>query len=268
MSDQDNTTPPPPAGGPPPADSPPPPPGGAAPPPPGGAAPPPGGAAPPPPAGNPIPWEDRERLGFVPALIENAKLFITKPQEAFQRTRRQGDYGSPLLWVLIIAVVVGIFQWIWSLLSFGSIATFLPPDAREQMGFILSAMAGGGFFSSVILGPIFAIIGLFIGGAILHLCLMLVQGLSESDAGFEGTVRGVSYAYIAQLGQIVPVIGGLIALVWSIFLLVVGLSTLHRTTQGKALAAVLIPFVLCCVCILLVVFAGVGAAFFGAAQAN
>jgi hypothetical protein len=258
MSDFENQTPPPGGGAtpPPPAGSPPPPPAGAAPPPPGGFGSPPGAPS------NPIPWENRDQLGFVQALVENVKLFTVNPKEAFARTREQGDYASPILYVVILSVVVGIINWIWSLVFTAPMGTFLPPEAQEQFGWMMTMMAGGGIIN-VILAPIMALIGLFIGAAILHLCLMLVQGLAESRAGFEGTVRVISYAYIANLANIVPVVGGLIALVWSLILLVIGFSTMHRTTQGKAIAAVLVPVILCCVCILAFVFFGVGAAFLG-----
>jgi hypothetical protein len=225
--------------------------------------PPPGGGAPPP-AVAPIPWEDRQRLGFVTAAIENVKLFVTAPQEAYRRTREKGDLGSPILWTIIIGVVAGVIRWIWGLMFAAPSLAFLPAEARAQFAPILAMMAGGGIVT-VILTPIFAVIGLFIGGAILHLCLMLVKGLDQSTAGFEGTVRAIAYGQVAQLAQIVPFVGGLIAMVWGIFLYVVGLSTLHKTTQGKALAAVLIPVALCCVCLILV-FLGVGAAIFSAAN--
>ena len=45
-----------------------------------------------------------------------------------------------------------------------------------------------------------------------------------------------------------PFAGGLIAMVWAIVLETIGLATLHRTSYGKAVAAVL-PLLICCVCL-------------------
>jgi len=53
----------------------------------------------------------------------------------------------------------------------------------------------------------------------------------------------------------------LIAVVWWIVLAVLGITRLHRTTQGKAIAAILIPLVLCCGGLLLLAMIA-GAAFF------
>lgn len=68
----------------------------------------------------------------------------------------------------------------------------------------------------------------------------------------------MSYSYVSSLAQVVPVVGGLIALVWNIILQVIGLVRMHRTTQGKAVGAVLIPIGLCCVCVIVVIVVAIG----------
>jgi hypothetical protein len=235
--------------------------------------PPPGGSSP---AGNPIPWEDRQRLGFVKALLDNAKLFITAPQEAYRRTRESGDYGSPILWVVILALVVGLLRWAVSLVFTAPMLPFMPAGGMEGgeaagAAAAMALVAGGGFVGAVIIGPIMAVVGLFIWAAIVHLCLMMLSALGSSRAGFEGSVRALAYTQIASIVQIVPFVGPLIALVWTIYLATVGISTLHRTTQGKAVAAVLIPIAVCCVCIVaaIAIFgAAIFAAISGAAAGN
>lgn len=255
MSDQDWTPPPPPGGGRLPPDPPPPIP----PAPPSGdpfapGEPPPGA---PPPAAAPLPWEDRQRLGFVNALIETIKLLVTAPGEAFRRVREKGDFVGPLLFAVIIGWAMAIVGQIWSLMFQSTWISFLPPEMRDQIGPMLAGSAVG-FIVTVILAPVLVTVGLFIWSGIVHLFLMLVGGTGNSTAGFEGTFRAASYAQVASLAQIVPILGGLIALVWGIILQAIGLATLHKTSQGKAAAAVLLPLVLCCVC------AGVVVALVGA----
>ena len=84
-------------------------------------------------------------------------------------------------------------------------------------------------------------IGLFIAAAVFHLCLMMVGGLNQSTSRFEGTFRTVSYSSVSMLANIIPFVGGLIGLVWGFFLNVKGAVRMHKTTPGKALAALLIP---------------------------
>lgn len=259
----------PPSGGPP-SDTPPPPPGdagsgggsGFSPPPAGGGgggggA---GGATPP---GNP--WEQRDRLGFVNAFIENIKLFALSPAEAFAQTRRTGDFVGPLIFGVLVGWIGYIFSQLWGMVLGGGMMSMMPAEMREGMGSQMM-FQGGTSILGIIFYPVLGVIGLFIAAGIIHLCAMLVGAVAESDSGFEGTFRVAAFASVANLASIIPIVGGLIGLVWGIFLWVVGLSTLHRTTQSKALMAVLIPVVLCCLCIIAVVF--FGAAGFMAAMSN
>ncbi len=62
-----------------------------------------------------------------------------------------------------------------------------------------------------------------------------------------------------NVAHVIPLVGGLAAGVWGIYLIVVGAQQLHKTTSGKALFGVLLPVALCCVCAIL------GIAFAGAA---
>ena len=84
--------------------------------------------------------------------------------------------------------------------------------------------------------------------------LMLVGG---ADKGFEATARVCSYAQASQLAQVIPFCGGLLSLVWSLILLIVGLSTAHGISRGKAAVAVILPVVLCCAFLVAMTFFGV-----------
>ena len=106
-----------------------------------------------------------------------------------------------------------------------------------------------------------SIITLVMGGAILiFFVAMFIPSLALRvrrlhDIGLSG--------WMILIG-VIPFVGGLAAVVWNLILVVLGVVRMHRTTQGKAIAGVLIPLLLCCVCILLViglVVGGLAAAF-------
>jgi hypothetical protein len=226
------------------------------------------GTAPPePPAGGDDhqgnPWERRSELGASQGFLEALKLFVVSPGEAFGQTRRQGDYVSPLLFAIIVGFVGVLIGKVWEIIFGMSVLSAFPPELRDQLPFLV----GGSTLSlvlTVILAPIYILVALFIWSALLHLCLVLVGGLKQSTAGFEGTFRVVSYATVAQLGSLVPVFGGLITLVWSIVLGVIGITSLHKSSQGQAVAALLIPLALCCLCLVFIMMsvgAGLLAAF-------
>ena len=228
-----------------------------APPPPGPppTAPPPGG----PPATRPgLPWDNRKDLG---ALVDTAKLLITSPGRAYAMAREKGDYGSPLLFVLVFAIVGSILSALWQMVfgpaSFAKYMSNLPPELRDMMG--SGTMGVGRLIAGIILGPIIGIVVLFIWSGIVHLVLQLLGGLRESTAGFEGTFRAIAYASVVEIAVIVPLLGGPIAAVWSLVLQVIGLAILHRTSQGKAIGAVLLPAAVCC-CVAIGLVVAMGAA--------
>ena len=158
-----------------------------------------------------------------------------------------------MLFGIIVGWVGLVFNAVWSSMFGASWARFVPEQYRDAV----LARAGGGILSQVILGPFFVAIALFIGAAILHVCFMIVGALTSSKSQFEGTFRLVSYSSIAHIAYVVPVVGGLAALVWRVYLMVIGAQQLHKTTQSKALLGIVLPIALCCVCaVLCVVFAG------------
>lgn len=213
----------------------------------------------PPQAGAPptLPWEDRQRLGFFEALVETVRLFVTEPAEAWRRTPEKGSMVDPLLFAVIVSWIGVIFTSLYGLVFTVPWLKYLPPQMQRSFG---SSMTGHATMAigQMILAPIFIVIVLFIGSGILHLCLMLVGGLSNSTAGFDGTFRVAAYSSVASLAGAIPFVGGLVSAIWKLILVVMGIMAIHRTTQGKAIAAVLIPIVVCCGC-----FALVMTVFFG-----
>ena len=210
---------------------------------------------PPPPAaptGPPqsIPWEDPKRPSAFERFAETVKAIATRPGAAFARMPKTGGIGKPLLYGIIvgwIGVGVAIF---WNVLFQGMWIPFLDrADAGVMAGFTAAWAIG-----MAILSPVFLIIGVFIGAAILHLMLMIVGGAKH---GFEATVRVVCYAQTAQLAAIIPICGGLLAAVWAVVLYVIGFTAAHETTTGKAVLAVILPLVLCCVFMAFLLFMGV-----------
>ncbi|MEM7481194.1 MAG: YIP1 family protein [Acidobacteriota bacterium] len=230
---------------------------------------------PPPPAGGPpaggppygptsdssLPWENRSQVGFMPALIDSVKLFVTSPREAYARAQEKGDFVSPLLYAVIIGTVAGIVGQIWGLLFQGSWMAMMPAEYQDMMG---PMMAGGGasIILTIVFMPFYIAAFMFVWAGIVHLILMLLKAV-DANVGFEGTFRGVAYSQTASLAQIVPLVGGLIAMVWTIFLSIIGIARMHKTTEGKAAAGVLIPIGLCCACIIIAFILG-GAALMSA----
>ena len=199
----------------------------------------------------PIPWEDPARSGAFDRFVETVKLLATRPGEAFAGMPTTGGIGSPLLYAIVVGWIGIAVAVAWNSLFQGM---WIPFIGGGEEAAIMAGFTAAWAIGAIILAPVFVIIAVFIGAAILHLMLMIVGGANN---GFEATVRVVCYAQTAQLAGIIPLCGGLISLVWAIILYVFGLASAHRTTQGKAVLAVVLPVVLCCAFVAAMVFMGV-----------
>ena len=196
-----------------------------------------------------LPWEHRQERGFFNAFIETLSMVLTRPAEAFSVMKREGGLGGPIIYALIGGCIGGIVAFLFSL-GFQSLGLF----KDQQNG--LAAMAGMGIGSVaiIILLPLFVVIGLFIGSAVVHLCLMIVGGANQP---FETTFRVLAFSQ-GSTGplQIVPVCGGLISGVWALVCTCIGLARAHETDTGRAVAAVFLPVIVCCGGLLILVMFG------------
>jgi hypothetical protein len=186
-----------------------------------------------------LPWEHRQERGFFNAFVETLVMVLTKPGEAFAVMKREGGLAGPLIYALIGGCLGGIVSLLFSL-GLQSIGLFT--DRHDTF----AAMTGMGLGSAafIILVPLFIVIGLFIGSAIVHLCLMIVGGANQS---FETTFRVLAFSQ-GSTGplQMIPICGGLIAGVWALVCTCIGLARAHETDTGRAVLAVFLPLIVCC----------------------
>jgi hypothetical protein len=212
-------------------------------------------APPPPPPSEPVarsgnPWDRRSRLGWVRALLGTVKLFATDPGRAYAQTLERGDYAGPLIFAVLIGWVSTLVSQMWQLIFGSTILAWLPGELYDQVQAMM-IHTWIGFAAQLLILPFYVVFSLFAVSAIMHLSMLLVGGLSKSRSGFEGTLRAGAFSSVANLANLIPLVGWVIAAIWSIILGVIGLATLHRTTPVRALFAVLLPLVLCCVCMAL-----------------
>jgi hypothetical protein len=186
-----------------------------------------------------LPWEHRQERGFFNAFIETLSVVLTRPTEAFSIMKREGGLGEPLIYALIGGCIGGIVSFLFTL-GFQSVGLFSGLHNND-----LAAMAGMGVGSAmVILIPLLIVVGLFIGSAIVHLCLMIVGGANQS---FETTFRVLAFSHgSAGPLQIIPLCGGMISGVWALVCTCIGLARAHETDTGRAVLAVFLPLIVCC----------------------
>ena len=214
----------------------------------------PGAAVPPAGQGRPgSAWDERGRLGFVPAFVETTRQVLTSPTDFFRRMPTAGGLGGPLLYAVtagwIGLVAAALYQSVWVSIVGPSVLPF--GIEREEFARVLAFMESwAGLVAQVVFGGVSVTIGVFVTAGILHLMLLL---LGAGQKTFEATFRAVSFAQAPMVLFVIPVFlvpgcGALVA-IWSLVLYVIGLSEAHQIGRGRAVAAVLLPLVaLCCCC--------------------
>jgi hypothetical protein len=247
----------------------PPPPG----PPPGGYGPPPGGGWPPPPGGGfggfppggpggptrppeepplPAPFAERGRKGLLRSFVETWKLVAIEPARFFRRVRPD-QTGSAVLFGVIAYAIGTALQALYTAVSGAStfaalerVADRLPPEQAELLRSLGEGASGGGLIvAEVLLAPVLGFVLLYLSAGILHLLLVLFRG---AHRGFEATLTAVGYAFGLYLLLAIPGCGGLVAGIWVLVALVIGLGEIHRCGTGRSAAAVLAPVLLVCLC--------------------
>src|SRR6266403_965856 len=208
--------------------------------------------------GGGLPWDHRQERGFFNAFIETLVMVLTKPGEAFTIMKREGGLGEPLIYALIGGCLGGIVSVLFSL-GLHSVGFFA--DRHDTFAAMTGMGVSAGF---IVLVPLFIVIGLFIGSAIVHVCLMIVGGANQS---FETTFRVIAFSQ-GSTGplQMVPVCGGLIAGVWALVCNCIGLARAHETDTGRAVLAVFLPLIVCCGGVLLIAFMFGGLAAWSTSQ--
>ncbi|MCP4896524.1 MAG: hypothetical protein GY906_06065 [bacterium] len=200
-----------------------------------------------------LPWEDPSRP-IVEALFETIKLFVMSPTEAFHRMAPSGSLARPVVYLIVLGWIGVIFSQVYSI-AFGGIQL---PFAEDMYDPAAMGVSLGFNIGAIVLAPIIILFFAGIQLLVIHLMLLIVGGATRD---LSATLRVICYAATPQLLSIIPLCGGFAALVWAIVLLVIGLSVVHSTTHAKALIAVLLPIVLCCLaCVGVGVLGGVFAA--------
>ncbi len=199
-------------------------------------------------------WEQREQLGVLPAIWQTIKTVLMDPNRTFATMKRDGGLGSPLLFNVIVASVGTIAMVLYQVIFQVGGMSMMPPEAREQ-AFPMFAGAGIGMFIAVVVAvPFFTIISTFITAGIMHLSLMICSGAKQ---GFETTLRTYCYATGAGMAlYVIPLCGGTIGGLWGLVCLCMGLAKTHEIGTGRAVCAVLLPTVVCCV-LFIVIFAAI-----------
>jgi hypothetical protein len=183
-----------------------------------------------------FPWPPAENDSLVASVAETWRESVFSPTSFFRRLPITLPIGSALLYLLAVGVVAAGIQLFWDMvwLAIGLERS----DEFSPAWLLMNAASPTSALIGFLLTPVFLIAVLYIGSGLTHVMLLLLRG---GSAGYRGTLRVYAFSHGPQLFVVVPVIGWIIAFIWSIVITVVGLREVHRVPGWKPTVAVLAP---------------------------
>lgn len=180
-----------------------------------------------------VAWEEPKR-GFFSRWWGTVKDLSFHPAEFMRRLPRTGGYSKPIAFVygfflqfLLVAVAIAALV--------GAAAGLAGANIRYEHTIAALAVV----LALFPLGYLAIAAGNFLGAAFWHVVAKLFGGKGT----YQGTFRVVAYASGAQAWGLIPYVGGLIHVALQAILYYHGFREVHGLSKGRAIAAILIPFV-------------------------
>jgi hypothetical protein len=191
-------------------------------------------------------WEERDRIGFFPAIVQTISAVLMRPSPTFAAMRQNGGLANPLLYFVLLSsamfAVSALYQMGAASMNPEVFAKGLPHASKTAFSVAL--------IGSILISPALYVISAFLSSGITHLCLMILGG---STRPFETTFRVICYAQAsAMVFNLLPLCGGLIGVIWGAYCIIIGIKETHRTSGLKATLAITLPGLLCCGGLLLI----------------
>jgi hypothetical protein len=150
------------------------------------------------------------------SIQKTAMSVLTSPSAFFREMPKTGGFVEPLIFMVIMGIISGLIQTIFSLVGLH----------------ITAGMAMG--VASIILVPIFAVIGGFIGAAILFVIWKLLGSKETYETAYRcGAYISVLMPIITVLG-IIPYLGSAVAIALYVYFLVIASVEVNKIPSQKA----------------------------------
>jgi len=163
-----------------------------------------------------------------PALVQAFLAVLTRPAAFFESVKGQVGFRDPLVFAVAMGLAGGVIH------------------AVLALAHLLPAGVGVGL-AMIVLMPIFAVIGCFVGGAIVHVVAMIAGG----KGSFEQSVRIAGYcSAVLPVGALLSFIPGVQYLpsFYGLYIAALGIIALHLADRRRTfivtgvLAAILAIF--------------------------
>ncbi|WP_116365361.1 YIP1 family protein [Parahaliea mediterranea] len=148
-------------------------------------------------------------------VIAQAKAVLTNPAGFYQTMPRSGGFLEPVIFAAVMAAAGGVVAAVLSLFA-------------SNVGMLAAGFAG------IVIFPIFAVIGGFIGAAVLFVIWKLMGSSQDYETAFRCWSAATALYPVAAVLSILPYLGVIVTVAWATYLMIeasVGVHERERRTS-------------------------------------
>jgi hypothetical protein len=176
-------------------------------------------------------------------FLTTAKLIMGNPNKFFNSVKKETDLTVSFVYLLQLLIIPTVMIIVLFSLFFTIMSGFLGPLVGVQtMGFLGPLIGIGAGISFYVI----SVIGSFIGAVILFIFIYIVGGRKGYTNTYKASVYGGTPGTLFAWIPFVNIVFGL----WSLYLVIKGVSVLHEISMGRALLAILLPLIVAIVIII------------------
>lgn len=180
------------------------------------------------------PWENRDRLGMIRAILATIKGALFSPQGFYKGLRSGTSIRESFAFGLLLGTLGSMSGVFWSAFMIQEGTLKFPLSGFEQID------PGMFFLVLFIVVPLWVAVNMLLYSGLLHLFLLMVRG---GTGGFSSTFQVVAYSQAAQAWGLVPVFGSWVGGLWQIVVQIIGLKEIHDTSYFRIFIAFLLPLI-------------------------
>jgi len=179
-----------------------------------------------------IPWESVASLGVVRAVVQTVGQCLFCPSAFFARLSPGHSAIMPFAFALVVGSAGSVAGFLWSYFFFSNFPSLLPWGAFD------SASASG---AGLILVPVLIAVKIVFESAYFHALLVLTR---SNRRGFASTVDIVCYAESTAVFNLIPVVGGVVSALWSLYVITQGFCRIHGMSFARTLLTIFLPLII------------------------
>lgn len=179
---------------------------------------------------NLVEWENPE-ISTPKAFVATLRRVLLAPKKFFECLPLSGGLGEPLGFTLLVGTIGVLSSLLWQLLLEGDFSESMPAVAfSKQLGNLINDPRV--IIGIFLLTPFLVALGQFF----LSMCLLWAVRLTgPGKNSFESAFRVVAYSQAPAVVCLIPSAGALVAAVWHLIILIIGISKKFDASYIKAI---------------------------------